>query len=117
MIHCCPTVPPPSSARIWARATFTMEMSSVIKKKPIEAIVITIRACGPLGRSPVAAATLCLPGPASGAGVDSARISGAVAAGADVLSGRMSLTWVRRADVVGAGFGWLGERGEAECTG
>ena len=50
MIHCCPTVPPPSSARICASATLTMEMSRVIKKKPIEAIVITIRACGPLGR-------------------------------------------------------------------
>jgi hypothetical protein len=50
MIHCCPTVPPPSSARIWASATFRMEMSSVIRKNPIEAIVITIRAYGPLGR-------------------------------------------------------------------
>jgi hypothetical protein len=49
MIHCWPTVPPPSSARIWASATFTMEMSSVIKKNPIEATVITLRACGPLG--------------------------------------------------------------------
>jgi hypothetical protein len=32
-----------------------MEMSNVIKKNPIEAIVITTRACGPLGRPTVRA--------------------------------------------------------------
>jgi hypothetical protein len=32
-----------------------MEMSNVIKKNPIEAIVITTRECGPLGRPTVRA--------------------------------------------------------------
>ena len=50
MTHCWPTVPPPSSARIWASATLTMEMSSVMRKNPIEATAITTCACGPFGR-------------------------------------------------------------------
>ena len=43
MIHCCPVMSPPSSARILVSATFTIEMSKVMRKKPIEATVITIR--------------------------------------------------------------------------
>jgi len=49
MIHCCPVMSPPRSDRIRTSATFTIEMSKVMRKNPREAIVMTIRECGESG--------------------------------------------------------------------
>ena len=49
MIHCCPVMSPPRSDLILAKATFTIEMSKVMRKKPIDATVITIREWGASG--------------------------------------------------------------------
>jgi hypothetical protein len=57
IVHCWPEVPPPSSRVMFGSATFTIEMSRVIRKNPSDPTARTVRACGASGAGAEASAT------------------------------------------------------------
>jgi hypothetical protein len=98
MIHCWPVVPPPRSDRIRASATFTIPMSRVIRKNPIEAMVMTIRECGALGRPSSAPRSSSSTSPSIASGSTPSPSSAAVCGsrsfgGMDVTLGELPQAW------------------------